>query len=115
MCSIDGAWLAPMPPITLAMCASALTHLLPDLRQRRVRDAGELDHHVDRHAAPPQADPVAPAHEVLLLVREAELVHPRFLVASKQLALLRVLERVRRLVQPHPARRRLLVEEVQLR
>src|SRR5919202_4534010 len=108
MCSMDGAWLAPMPPITLAMCASALAHLLPDLRQRRIRDAGELDHHVDRHAVAPQADPVAPAHQILLLVGQTELVHPCLLVTREELALVLVLQRVRRLVQPDAARRGVL-------
>src|SRR5918911_3271487 len=108
MCSIDGAWLAPMPPITLAMCASAFTHLFPDLRQRRVRDAGELDHHVDRHAVPPQADPVAAAQQLLLLVGEPELVHPPLLVLVEELSLVLVLQRVSGLVQAHAARRRLL-------
>src|SRR3954447_15764484 len=76
MCSIDGAWLAPIPPITLAMSASALAPLLADLRQRRAGHAGELDHHVDRHAVPPQPDPVSAPHQVLLFVGQAELVHP---------------------------------------
>src|SRR5206468_4009222 len=59
-------------------------------------------HHVDRHPAPPQPDPVAPAHQVLLLVRQAELLHPRLLVALEQLALLGTLERVGGLVEPMP-------------
>src|SRR3954469_22787956 len=100
MCSIDGAWLAPIPPTTLAIGPSALAHLLPDLGQRRAGHSRELHHHVDRHPAPPQPDPVAPAHQVLLLVRQAELLHPRLLVALEQLALLRMLERVGGLVEP---------------
>src|SRR5919201_1235907 len=104
MCSIDGAWLAPIPPITLAMCSSALSHLLADLRECRVRHARELDHHVDRHAALPEADPVALAHQVLFLVAQTELVHPCFLVAREELALLGVLERVARLVEAESAR-----------
>src|SRR5689334_24623169 len=99
MCSIDGAWLAPIPPTTLAIGSSALSHLLADLGQRSVRHARELDHHVDRHPVPPEADPVATAHEVLLLVGQPELLHPCRFVAMEELALVFVLERVRRFVQ----------------
>src|SRR5919197_3452119 len=111
MCSIAGAWLAPIPPITLAMCSSALSHLLADFRECRICHAGELDHHVDRHAALPEADPVALAHQLLLFVAQTELVHPRFLVARKELALLGVLQRVGRLIEADSAHSGVLVEQ----
>src|SRR3954447_10655559 len=115
MCSIDGAWLAPIPPTTLAIVPSALAHLLADLGQRHPGDAEELDHHVDRHAGTPEADPVARAQQPLLLVGEAELLYPPLLVLCEQLPLVRVLQGVRRLVQADAAHRRLLVEQVELR
>src|SRR5712691_3932715 len=115
MCSIDGACEAPIPPTTLAIVPSALAHLLANLRERRARYSEELDHHIDRQPRPPETDPVARPHQRLLLVGEPELLHPRLLVAREQLALARVLERVRRLVETDPAGRGLLVEKVELR
>src|SRR5919201_2481725 len=115
MCSIDGACEAPIPPTTLAMSStSALTHLLADLGERCIRDPEQLDHDVDRHARPPEPDPVAGVHQPFLLPGYPELVHPGLLVALEELPLAGVLERVRRLVQPDAASGRLLVEEVEV-
>src|ERR1051325_6079219 len=114
MCSIDGAWLAPIPPTTLAIGAPAFLHLLADLGQRCVRHARELDHHVDRHPGPPEPDPVALPYELLLPVRQAELRHPGFFVLRAEVALVLVLERIRSLVQPDAAGGRRLVEEVEV-
>src|SRR5256885_13337646 len=116
MCSIEGACDAPMPPTILAIgcSSSALAHLLADLGQRRSRHARELDHHVDRHPAAPESNPVPAAHQLLLLVAEPELLHPGLLVAAEQLALVLVLERVGGLVEADPAHGGRLVEEVEL-
>src|SRR6266568_8958243 len=114
MCSIEGACDAPMPPTTLAIRFPALAHLPADLGERRSRHTRELDHHVDRHPVAPEPDPIAPAQQVFLFLRQAELLHPGLLVAAEELALVLVLKRVGGFVEADAAHRGRLVEEVEL-